>query len=161
MLLQINGRGQIAPMLENMGSPGGQSKVHNSPQKWLLSPLPVLATSDNVTKHHKLLCASLRNSYLMEALYAAVQKNAINRSQLKNLGSQLKINGWRPILDLRTLNKFLKIVTLETIRTPPPLQPGMWVTSILFKDVYFHIPIQTQARKYLAFQVQVQSCQLR
>ena len=38
------------------------------------------------------------------------------------------------------------IRTMETIRTS--LQQGEWVTSIDFKDAYFHIPIQEQSRKY-------------
>ena len=59
---------------------------------------------------------------------------------------------WKPILDLSKLNLFLKVEkfkmeTPETIRTS--LQQGEWVPSIDFKDVYFHIPIQEQSRKYL------------
>ena len=42
--------------------------------------------------------------------------------------------------------------TPETIRTS--LQQGEWVTSVDFKDAYFHIPIQEQSRKYLRFHVQ-------
>ena len=42
--------------------------------------------------------------------------------------------------------------TPETIRTS--LQQGEWVTSIDFKDAYFHIPIQEQSRKYLRFHIQ-------
>ena len=37
--------------------------------------------------------------------------------------------------------------TPATIRTS--LKQGEWVTSIVFKDAYFHIPIQEQSRKYL------------
>ena len=60
-------------------------------------------------------------------------------------------NKWRPILDLSNLNFFLKVEkfkmeTPETIRTS--LQQGEWVTSVDFKDAYFHIPIQEQSRKY-------------
>ena len=56
-------------------------------------------------------------------------------------------NRWKPILDLSTLNTFLdvgsfKMETPETIRTS--LQAGEWVTSIDFKDAYFHIPIHSQ-----------------
>ena len=36
--------------------------------------------------------------------------------------------------------------TPKTIRIS--LQQGEWVTSIDFKDAYFHIPIQEQSRKY-------------
>ena len=51
-------------------------------------------------------------------------------------------NKWRPILDLSFLNHFLKaekfkMQTPETIRTS--LQTREWVTSIDFKDAYFHI----------------------
>ena len=42
--------------------------------------------------------------------------------------------------------------TPETIRTS--LQAGEWVTSIDFKNAYFHIPINSQSRKYICFQVQ-------
>ena len=66
-------------------------------------------------------------------------------------------NKWRPILDLSKLNLFLKVEkfkmeTPETIRTS--LQQGEWVTSVDFKDAYFHIPIQEQSREYLRFHVQ-------
>ena len=73
-------------------------------------------------------------------------------------------NQWRPILDLSTLNTFLntesfKIETPETIRTS--LQAGEWVTSIDFKDAYFHIPIHSQSRKYMCFHIQGRSYQFK
>ena len=49
--------------------------------------------------------------------------------------------------------------TSKTITTC--LQPGEWVTFIDFKDAYIHIPIQTQARKYLRFHIQGQSYQFK
>ena len=49
--------------------------------------------------------------------------------------------------------------TPETIGTS--LQTGEWVTSIDFKDAYFHIPIQEQSRKYLRFHVQGQTYQFK
>ena len=49
--------------------------------------------------------------------------------------------------------------TPETIRTS--LQQGEWVTSIDFKDAYFHIPIQEQSRKYLRFHVRGQTYQFK
>ena len=60
---------------------------------------------------------------------------------------------WRPILDLSKPNLW------ETIRTS--LQQGEWVTSIDFKDAYFHIPIQEQSRKYLRFDIQGQAYQFK
>ena len=49
--------------------------------------------------------------------------------------------------------------TPETIRAS--LQQGEWITSIDFKDAYFHIPIQEQSRKYLRFHVQGQTYQFK
>ena len=113
-----------------------------------------------------------RNSYLLEALHQLTDKNAVELVQnQKSLGFFNRLflvpkpnNKWRPILDLSNLNLFLKakkfkMETPETIRTS--LQKGEWVTSIDFKDAYFHIPIQEQSRKYLRFHVQGQTYQFK
>ena len=60
---------------------------------------------------------------------------------------------WRPILGLD------KPTLSETIRTS--LQQGEWVTSVDFKDAYFHIPIQEQSRKYLRFHIQGRAYQFK
>ena len=70
--------------------------------------------------------------------------------QLTFLGSKTNSH-WRPILRLN------KPSLSETIRTS--LQQGEWVTSVDFKDAYFHIPIQEQSRKYLRFHIQGQANQ--
>ena len=49
--------------------------------------------------------------------------------------------------------------TPETIRTS--LQSGEWVTSIDFKDTYFHISIHSQSRKYMLFHLQGRSYQFK
>ena len=114
-----------------------------------------------------------RNSYLLEALQQLVDKNAVERvhNQKASLGFFNRLflvpkpnNKWRPILDLSKLNPFLKtekfrMETPETIRTS--LQRGEWITSVDFKDAYFHIPIQEQSRKYLRFHVQGQTYQFK
>ena len=61
---------------------------------------------------------------------------------------------WRPIMDLNRLNTLLhvekfKMETTDSIRTS--LIPGEWVSSIDLSDVYLHIPIQPNSRKYLRF----------
>ena len=113
-----------------------------------------------------------RNSYLLQALHQLIAKNAVelvrHQSSLGFFNRLFLVpkpnNKWRPILDLSKLNPFLKtrkfkMVTPETIRTS--LQQGEWVTSIDFKDAYFHIPIQEQSRKYLRFHVQGQTYQFK
>ena len=113
-----------------------------------------------------------RNSYLLEALHQLIDKNAVelvrNQSSLGFFNRLFLVpkpnNRWRPILDLSNLNAFLKsekfkMETPETIRTS--LQQGEWITSIDFKDAYFHIPIQEQSRKFLRFHVQGQTYQFK
>ena len=113
-----------------------------------------------------------RNSYLLEALHQLIDKNAIelvhNQTSLGFFNRLFLVpkpnNKWRPILDLSKLNLFLKVEkfkmeTPETIRTS--LQRGEWVTSVDFKDAYFHIPIQEQSRKCLRFHVQGRTYKFR
>ena len=114
----------------------------------------------------------LRNSYLLEALHQLIDKNGVelvhNQISLGFFNRLFLVpkpnNKWRPILDLSKLNPFLKtekfkMETPETIRTS--LQQGEWVTSVDFKDAYFHIPIQEQSRKYLRFHVQGRTYQFK
>ena len=113
-----------------------------------------------------------RKSYLLEALHQLIDKNAIELVQNPtSLGFFNRLflvpkpnNKWRPILDLSKLNLFLKVEkfkmeTPETIRSS--LQQGEWVTSVDFKDAYFHIPIQEQYRKYLRFHIQGRNYQFK
>ena len=113
-----------------------------------------------------------KQSFLLEALYQLINRNAVEPVENPNsLGFYNRLflvpkpnNRWRPILDLSTLNTFLntgsfKMETPETIRTS--LQTGEWVTSIDFKDAYFHIPIHSQSRKYMRFHLQGRSYQFK
>ena len=113
-----------------------------------------------------------KQSFLVEALYQLINKNAVEPVENQNsLGFYNRLflvpkpnNRWRPILDLSTLNTFLntesfKMETPETIRTS--LQAGEWVTSIDFKDAYFHITIHSQSRKYMRFYLQGRSYQFK
>ena len=113
-----------------------------------------------------------RWSHRLEALYQLTNKNTVEPVANQNsLGFYNRLflvpkpnNRWRPILDLSTLNTFLntelfKMETPEIIRTS--LQVGEWVTSIDFKDAYFHIPIHSQSRKYMHFHIQGQSYQFK
>ena len=117
---------------------------------------------------------SAKQSFLLEALYQLINKNAFEPVENQNsLGFYNRLflvpkpnNLWRPVLDLSlsTLNTFLntesfKMETPETIRTSQ--QAGEWVTSIDFKDAYFHIPIHSQSRKYMRFHLQDRSYQFK
>ena len=62
--------------------------------------------------------------------------------------------GWRPILDLSPLNRFLEIQTFRmetTTSTRDSIHPGDWATSIDLKDAYFHVLVHPRDRKWLRF----------
>ena len=94
----------------------------------------------------------LTGTYIgLEALHQLMDKDAVEPVQISGLLQPTFLvpkpdSCWRPILDLSKPN------LSETIRTS--LQQGEWVTSIDFKDTYFHIPIQEQSRKCLRFLIQ-------
>ena len=155
-----------------MGSPRGQPQGSSSTRRGLHPPLPVQTQLDQVTNCHMLLCKSPQEPLLVGSIASAYEQKAVEPvATQKSLGFYNRLflvpksnNRWRPILDLRTLNMFLntksfKMETSETIRTS--LQAGEWVTSIDFKDAYFHIPIHNQSRKYMCFHVQGQSYQFK
>ena len=54
---------------EKMGSPGGQTKGHSSPQGRLRPPLPDPAKSDKVTHHHSCYVNPLRYSVLNPVVF--------------------------------------------------------------------------------------------
>ena len=164
-------RGEVKPVLEEMGNPGFKSKSGNHSEGGLHAPLLVQTPLDKVTDCNKQLPQS-NKTVLLEALSQLINKNAVEPVDNPNsLGfyNQLFLvpkpnNRWRPILDLSTLKTFLntgsfKMETPETIRTS--LQVGERVTSIDFKDAYFHIPIHSQSRKYMRFHLQGRSYQFK
>ena len=72
--------------------------------------------------------------------------------------------GWRPVIDLSALNKYLKIPTFkmetsEVIRHSMP--QNAWVTTIDLKDAYFHVPMRQEMMKYLRFCYQGKVWQFR
>ena len=165
-------RGQTSKLLEKLAGSGCWSESSSNPQRGLRPPLLDPAELGKVSHSHKLLWQSSQELNLLEALHQLMDKNAIELVHKQNslvFFNRLFLvpkpnNKWRPILDLSNLNLFLKaekfkMETPETIRTS--LQQGEWVTSIDFKDAYFHIPIQEQSRKYLRFHVQGQTYQFK
>uniref|UniRef100_UPI0037E7B013 uncharacterized protein n=1 Tax=Semicossyphus pulcher TaxID=241346 RepID=UPI0037E7B013 len=75
-----------------------------------------------------------------------------------------KEGGFRPILDLRGLNKFLKVLPFHMLRTADVLQAvtrHSWFTSIDLKDAYFHVPIAPHHRQYLRFAFEGQAYQFK
>ena len=164
--------GKATAVLGEVGSPGVESKSGHNTERGLHPSLPVQTQPNQVTNGHKQLCQSTKTvPPFGDTVSADKQKCSQTGSKPKLTGFYNRLflvpkpNNWyRPILDLSTLNTFLntesfKMETPETIRTS--LQLGKWVTSIDFKDAYFHIPIHNQSRKYMCFHIQGQSYQFK
>ena len=169
--LKFTCRGETAKLLENLENLGAGPKVVQILREGFTLPFPILL---NLARSPTFSCYvnPHRNIYLLEALHQFMGKNAVELVQNKKsqgFFNRLFLvpkpnNQWRPILDLSYPNQFLKVEkfkmeTLETIRTS--IQQGEWVTSIDFKNAYFHIPIQEQSRKYLRFHIQSRSYQFK
>ena len=68
-----------------------------------------------------------------------------------------KDGGFRPILDLRGLNCYLKELSFRMLRTKDVTQSvtrHAWFTSVDLKDAYFHVPIARDHRRFLRFAFQ-------
>lgn len=65
-----------------------------------------------------------------------------------------KSGSWRPILNLKPLNRFMRpppfrMETLAAILLA--LRPGYWAASLDLKDAYLHVPMHSSAWKWLRF----------
>lgn len=62
--------------------------------------------------------------------------------------------GWRPVLDVSKLNKFViltKFSMEDTQSVLASIHRDDWMISVDMRDAYFHIPIHPTSRKYLRF----------
>ena len=75
-----------------------------------------------------------------------------------------KDGGFRPILDLRGLNRFLKVLPFRMLRMADVLQSvaqGAWFVLIDLKDAYFHVPIAPHHRQFMRFAFQGRAYQFK
>ena len=98
---------------------------------------------------------------LLNAVQELQEKQAVERCQVVEPAFfahlfvvPKKSGGWRPVIDLSLLNKFLavphfKMETVQSIRAQ--LQQGEYVVLLDLQDAYFHIPIRQKFQKFLKF----------
>ncbi|XP_033987890.1 uncharacterized protein LOC117483621 [Trematomus bernacchii] len=75
-----------------------------------------------------------------------------------------KVGGFRPVLDLRGINRFLRVLPFHMLTTADTLRvvtQGEWFTTVDLRDAYFHVPIASHHRKFLRFAFQDQHYQFR
>ena len=165
-------RGQTSKLLENLAKSKGRSEGSSNPTRGLPPPLPDPPPTHTVPYSHKPLCQSPQEQLPAGGITSAYRqkssgkgsKSKIPRVFQSTISSpetqqQMEANtGPKQTKPFLKVEKF-KMETPETIRTS--LQQGEWVTSVDFKDAYFHIPIQEQSRKYLRFHVQGRTYQFK
>ena len=113
----------------NLGSLGGWTLGSTNVEGGLHSPFPVKTKLDKVTQNYQLLCTSSQEPILVRGITSAYGQRC-SRASSKSLCFFI-------------LSWFQNHTTIRTT-----LQQWEWVTSIDFKDAYFHIPIQEQSRTF-------------
>lgn len=115
----------------------------------------------------------LRSAALKQEIMELLHKGAIelvdSADQFKGFYSNYFLvpkrdGGFRPILDLRRLNRHLKVLRFHMLRTTDVLQAitqGDWFTSVDLKDAYFHVPVTPRHRPFLRFAFEGQAYQFR
>ena len=107
----------------------------------------------------------------MEVLHALIQKNAVEKVKTQmspaffnRLFLVPKCNNkWRPILDLRSLNEYLKSREIQNgdTREHKDFLAERRMGNVHRFQGYFYISINPQSRKYLRFHIQGQSNQYK
>ena len=140
------------------------SRKSSNPERGLHPSISDPAKSHKVSHGHKLLSQSSPEQLPDGGITSAYRQKCRRTGSQPDLPRVFQPAVFSTILELSKLNLFLKVEkfkmeTPESIRTS--LQQREWVTSIDFKDTYFHIPIQEQSRKYLRFHVQGRTYQFK
>ena len=130
--------------------------------QWLRTAIPFKTKFGQIPSDSVRVQGLQKDQALAICIQSLLSKNAIERVEnVKSLGFYRRLflvpkphQRWRPVIDLSRLNTFLhvekfKMETPESIRTS--LIPGEWVSLIDLSDVYLHIPIHPNPRKYLRF----------
>ena len=95
-------------------------------------------------KNYKLLCTSLQEPILIRGITSVYGQDAVG--PIQNLWVSSTLLGSKTTQPLETYCRSEQPNLSEAIRTT--LQQWKWVTSVDFKDSYFHLSIQEQSRTY-------------
>ena len=60
-----------------------------------------------------------------------------------------KVCGFRLILDIRGINRFLKVLPVHMLTTAHA--KGGWFTTVDLRDAYFHVLVASHHRMFLRF----------
>ena len=117
-----------------------------------LSEVPLMMSSYNPT--------SVKGRALEAEMLALEQKGALEVAPTSpGYYSRMFVvtkatGGWRPIIDLSHLNKYVAVskFRMETVQSVlSSVRRGDWMISIDLKDAYLQVPVHPNSRKYLRF----------
>ncbi len=124
---------------------GYQLPFESLPSRYLNPPLHIVKDNEEIINTEIISLQSknaveiCEHAYFLNQIFLVPKKDGIS---------------WRPILNLKPLNRYLKSFhfKMESINMVTDLlQKGMWLCKIDFKDAYFSVPIAVQDRKFLQF----------
>lgn len=108
---------------------------------------------------------------LLDEVVSLVKKEAVSRIMDEASGlystfflTTKKSGEWRPILNLKPLNAFIRprAFRMETLSAVlNVLKQGCWGATLDLKDAYLHVPVHPHSRKWLRFRVRDQSYQFK
>ena len=114
-------------------------------------------------RYIRLPSSSVKRVALWNEVQVLLAKNAIRQVPADRPGPgfyshlflvEKKTGGWRPVLDLSSLNRFIRKESFQMLtpqRAMGALSLGDWSATIDLKDAYFHIPIHRLYCRYLRF----------
>ena len=170
--LKSSCRDQTSKLLGKVARSGRRSESSSNPEGGLYPPLPDQAKVVKSSHSCKLLWQSSQEPQTVRGITSAYNKKCYRTGKQTELTDLTRV--LQPtILGAQTQQQmeanprfeqsefFPKNRKIQNGDPRTSLQRGEWVTSIDFKDAYFHIPIQEQSRKYLRFHVQGQTYQFK
>ena len=140
-------------------------------KRGLHPPLPDLAKSHKVPHGYNLLCQSSQEQLPVGGMTSAFRQKCRTGSK-PNISGVFQLTVFSPIAQ-QQVETYIRSEQIEYFPQGGKIQNGdtgnrrtyfqqrELVTSIDFKDAYFHIPIQEKSRKYLRFHVQGQAYQFK
>ena len=165
-------RDQTSKFLANLARPGCRSKSGSDPKRGLHSSLSDPTKTHEVPHSHKPLCQSSQEQLPVRGITSAYGQKCsgtcskpgvprVLQPALFSSKTKQQVETYPGSEQIESFPQGGEIQNGDTGNHQDLPPDGRGVTSIDFKDAYFHIPIQEQSRKYLRFHVQGQTYQFK
>ena len=156
---------QTSNCLAKLAGSECRSESGSNPQRGLHPPLSDPTKTHKVSHSHKLLCQFSQEQLPVRGIASVYRQKCCRTGAQPGLIGVLQLTIFSPKAQ-QQVGANIRPEQSESLSQGGEIQNGNTgnhqdvpptrgvVTSIDFKDAYFHIPIQEQSRKYLRFHVQ-------